>query len=232
VRILKGPIYEGRLAEHAKAFAEHRQAIQYEISLCTKIGMDAANKSLTLLNQKVDVVLGDMITLFHRLDSTAEKEIKDYITSKGGADQCIESHEALGVIWNKCEKASAPSVSSSVSTTAPIPTDGKQRVTSVTLAAQAAGGARNDGETKATRQKLQLLELQKEYKQGWDEFVDANMGKFLGKLEMQQKQLEAHIEDIVKRQNELVIQAVNAGPYVRVLDPVSARPFIVILDCQ
>jgi hypothetical protein len=231
VRILKGAVYENRLAEHAKAFAEHKEAIQYEIALCTKIGVDAANKSLTSLNQKVDVVLDNMLSLFHKLDSTAEKEIKEYITSKGGADQCIESYDALGVIWDKCEKASAPSVSSSGGTRAPASTDGKQRGASAAPAIQG-GGARNDGETKVRREKRQLLELQKEYKQGWDEFVDANLGKFLGKLEVQQKNLEAHIEDIIKRQNELVIQAVNAGPYVRVLDRVSARPLIVTLGCQ
>ena len=92
--------------------------------------------------------------------------------------------------------------------------------TITTTLAQALSG-QGDTDNKLRREKMELTEIRDQYQQGWGQALEANMNQFLGKLAMQQKQLKEDLEDIMKRESQMVINAFTAGPYVRILDPVS-----------
>ena len=87
VRFLKSPFYEGELADYVKSFAEHRQRIQFEISLFTKLGIDKANESLVYLTRVSENVNANVLALFRKLDTPQEKDVRKFVTENGGADK-------------------------------------------------------------------------------------------------------------------------------------------------
>jgi hypothetical protein len=137
-----------------------------------------------------------MAALFRMLDTDLDKDVRKYVAENDGADECLKDDEKLKKIMSM--------------------------TTTKTFATVA--GARETPETKAQREKAELAFIRDQYKQGLDEALEANMKQFLGALsvlEKNQKQLKDDLTNVIKDQSHLVIEAVNAGPYVRILDPVS-----------
>jgi hypothetical protein len=66
VKILKSPIYEGRLADFAAVFADHRKELEFSLVVHTTVGVDAANQTLANLTKSMQAVTEklDMIAVF------------------------------------------------------------------------------------------------------------------------------------------------------------------------
>jgi hypothetical protein len=97
VKVLKGPIYETRLAEFASTFMNHQREIEFTLLLHTSLGLDSTVRTISDFHATVrstDEKL-KMILLFRRLDSPNETELMKYVESKGGAQKCIEDDMVL-----------------------------------------------------------------------------------------------------------------------------------------
>ncbi|KAJ3878208.1 hypothetical protein F5051DRAFT_328402 [Lentinula edodes] len=97
VKLLKSPIYEGRLAGYIQTFVERRTELH------TVLGMFTAHKihstfSLLENNQEVLKSINNSIqVIFERLrtQTPIEKQIWKLIESKGGLEKCTEDESAL-----------------------------------------------------------------------------------------------------------------------------------------
>lgn len=96
VRVIKGPIYEGRLAEFATTFANHRRDVEFVLSMYTGLGVDAANRALADLHVTMRAVdeKVNMLLLFRKLDTHQEKELMMHVKAKGG-QKCVDDDAAL-----------------------------------------------------------------------------------------------------------------------------------------
>jgi hypothetical protein len=66
VKILKGPVWEGKLAAFAATFTKRRSEFEFALSIHTALGVDAANQTLGSvdkttqeMNQKMDMMVSD-----------------------------------------------------------------------------------------------------------------------------------------------------------------------------
>lgn len=97
VKILKGPIYEGRLADCATVFKDRQKDIRMTLMIHAAVNLDSAMDTLTDINQNVrstDEKIA-MILLFRRFDSSKEKELIKFVQAKGGAQKCLENDNIL-----------------------------------------------------------------------------------------------------------------------------------------
>ena len=77
MRLLKGPIYEGRFADFAETFARHRTKLTFAMQIHITVGVDAANESINQTHdsvREVDKKL-NMLLLFCQLESPREAEL-------------------------------------------------------------------------------------------------------------------------------------------------------------
>lgn len=97
VKVLKGPVYELRLAEFATIFAENQKEIESALLIHTSLTLEAAMHTLSEVNQKVCSTDDkfSLLLLFRRLDSPQEAELIRYINSKGGPDRCMRDDGLL-----------------------------------------------------------------------------------------------------------------------------------------
>ncbi|KAJ7181616.1 hypothetical protein C8R43DRAFT_969666 [Mycena crocata] len=107
VRVLKGPVWEGRLVRYCGLFTQRRAEFEFALSIHTALGVDAANKTLgdvdkttTEMNQKMDM----MMRMFHQFTSPEQKEMMKAVESKGGSRACEENDKFLKEL-NDLEKA-------------------------------------------------------------------------------------------------------------------------------
>jgi Na+/phosphate symporter len=199
VRFAKSSIFETQLAGYIQSFADHRKNIQFEISVFTKKALDTANQSLVYLTQMTENINASVLALFRMLDTEQEKTVRKYVDENDGPDECLKDDEKLKKIMSMTAT---------------------KTFTMVT-------GPRESSEiVKTHREKAELTMIRDQYKQGLNEAFEENMKQFLGVLsvlEKNQKQLKDDLTDVIKSQSHLVIEAVNSGPFVRILDPVRCR---------
>src|ERR1700728_5399200 len=53
VKVLKGPVWEGRLANFVNLFDDRKKEIQYELSIQTTLGVNSANDSLANVQKNI-----------------------------------------------------------------------------------------------------------------------------------------------------------------------------------
>ncbi|KAF7292837.1 VPS13 domain-containing protein [Mycena indigotica] len=97
VKVLKGPIWEGKLAAFAGTFTKRRSEFEFAMSIHTALGVDAANHVIGLvdettqaINQKMDL----MMKIFSHIMSPEEKEMSRLVDQKGGL-ACLDNDKAL-----------------------------------------------------------------------------------------------------------------------------------------
>lgn len=97
VKVLKSPIWEGRLTNFVTIFEQHRASILFALSVHTSLGVDTANRTLAGVHQTVESTDEKltMLLLFRKLDSPREKELMKVIAAKGGANACLNDDVAL-----------------------------------------------------------------------------------------------------------------------------------------
>jgi hypothetical protein len=200
VKVLKGPIYDGRLADYAARFAERRQQIQQALAMHTALGVDNINRTLAEVHQSIRAVdeKMDMLLLFEKLNSPHEKEIMKFIESKGGAKACLADDTILKELSYVNESLDPTSALSAL---------------------------RRDGGLSARRsQNLDYKAfyiLRKDLREDVQEALQKNMAVFERKLDVQKKQIIQSIEGVVQREGDRIITAVTSGPHNRIIDPVS-----------
>jgi hypothetical protein len=200
VKVLKGPIYDLRLADYATVFADHRTEIQRALAIHTALGVDAANRSLAEVHQSVRAVdeKMNMLVLFEKLNSPHEKEIMKFIESKGGPNACLADDTILKEL---------SFVNESLDPTSAIST------------------LRRDGGLSSPRsQSLDYKAfyiLRKDLREDVQEALQKNMAVFGRKLDVQKRQIINEIKGVVHQEGERVISAVTSGPHDRIKDPVS-----------
>ncbi|KAF7974234.1 hypothetical protein HWV62_13116 [Athelia sp. TMB] len=97
VKILKGPIYEGRLSDCASAFMGRKKEIRMALAIHTALKLDSVMTAVTDVDEKVNSASEavDTIILFRLLDSSEEKELLQRVKDKGGAKACMEDDSIL-----------------------------------------------------------------------------------------------------------------------------------------
>lgn len=192
---MKGPIYEGRLANFSQTFLDRRDEIQFALQMHMASGVDQANTTLGSLSESVSAMDAklDMAALFRRLDSPAEREIGQYVESHGGAKACMANDAALADLEKLARKK-------------------EESAGAVAVSQQARSNVKTSDIVEGLR-----VELSEDVEQ----VLKKNMVVFERKFEMQKRQLEQMMTAIVKREGDRVISAVISGPHDRILDPVS-----------
>ncbi|KAK6981220.1 hypothetical protein R3P38DRAFT_2664248 [Favolaschia claudopus] len=91
VKVLKGPVWEGKLVKFAGTFTKRRSEFEFALSVHTAVGVDAVNKVTQEMNQKMDKLL-DMFASFV---TPQQKEVLRIVEQKGGLQACQENDEVL-----------------------------------------------------------------------------------------------------------------------------------------
>jgi hypothetical protein len=200
VKVLKGPIYDGRFADYAARFAERRTQIEQALSIHTALGVQAANLTLDEVHHDVRAMDEKMerLILFQKLNSPHEKELLKFIESKGGPKACLANDSILKEL---------SFVNESIDPTSALT------------------ALRDDGGL-SPRRSLTLdykayYILRKDLREDVQEALQKNMAVFERKLDVQKRQIINEVEGVVHREGDRVISAVTSGPHDRILDPVS-----------
>ena len=196
MKVLKGPVWEGRLANFANLFEDRKKEIQYELSIQTSLGVNSANESLAnvqkdilSMNAKLDALL------FARLRSPREKDLLAVINAKGGIETCLNDEGVLKelALFDRDED-----------------TPGNLPLTT---------GARLSASESAVIDKA-WAKLKPQLKQAVDTSLRKNMVVFERKLDVRKKQLLAEMETIVHREGDRILSAISSGPHDRIIDSV------------
>jgi hypothetical protein len=97
VKVLKGPIYEQRLSEHAIIFSDRQREIQFALLIHTSLAVEAASHKIQSIHERA-ASADDKISLallFRRLDSPNESKLMKTIEANGGAENCMKNDKVL-----------------------------------------------------------------------------------------------------------------------------------------
>jgi hypothetical protein len=208
VKILKGPIYEGRLADFATIFANRRKELSLALSIHSTLGVDKANLTIDEVHRSVRAVDEklSMILLFRKLESPYEKELLEAVSTRGGVKACLENNDALKEL-----------------------TTISQKQVSRSFAAGPPGiqwGAKLGSQDKD--EKAAFDDLKKELAENVEETLEKNLVVFERKLGMQMRQIQTELEGAIQREGDRVITAVISGPHDRIIDPVGCDVMLLI----
>ncbi|TFY59079.1 hypothetical protein EVG20_g7918 [Dentipellis fragilis] len=92
LKILTSSKWEQKFAAISKQFATHSAKLQDDLAMYSSIGINAANKSLAALSDKMDEV---MATVFKTFQSAEERQIGALVASKGGPEKVAGDNAAL-----------------------------------------------------------------------------------------------------------------------------------------
>ncbi|KZP06008.1 hypothetical protein FIBSPDRAFT_765073, partial [Athelia psychrophila] len=97
VKILKGPIYEGRLSDCATAFTDRQKDIRMALIIHTALKIGSVVAAVADVHETVESTSEavDTILLFRMLDSSDEKELLKRVQANGGAKACMENDDIL-----------------------------------------------------------------------------------------------------------------------------------------
>jgi hypothetical protein len=202
VKVLKGPIWEGKLVAFVGTFTKRRSEFEFALSIHTALGVDAANKTLSAVDQttqEMNAKMDMMMKMFTQLASPEHKQmarcvrvvntlqllmVSHRMIEQRGGDACVEDDDALRELSDFEEKS---------------------------------GGTR---EIASKGPKLDLDDLKESLHTDPDAAMEKNMAKFNRKLEVQTRQIIDEVNRAIQREGDRVISAVNAGPHDRIIDPV------------
>ncbi|KAJ7481705.1 hypothetical protein FB451DRAFT_135256 [Mycena latifolia] len=191
VKILKGPVWEGKLVKFAGAFTKRRSEFEFALSIHTALGVDAANKTLGSvdkatqeMNQKMDM----MMKMFQQFVAPEEKEMLRVVEQKGGLQACQENDKILKELCDLEAKSTAST-----------------------------GGAAQSA--KAGSKTSALEDLKDDLMSDIDAAMEKNLTVFTRKFEVQKRQIVDELTKVVEREGDRVISAITAGPHDKIIDP-------------
>jgi len=249
--VLKSPIYERRFADYLTKFSDRQREIQLALVLHTSLVVESASSKINSVHDKAsstDDKLSLMITLlFRRLDSPHESELMKFIDMKGGVDMCMADDKALmGLAAIRRRLQGGPVVvdTSPEGATAALSREAPQYPSSSSRpqhhhphatahhpfhvpATQPYGSFAiftSTPQRSSAPATVRLDELKSEFSEDVDLVLNRNMVIFTRKLDVQ-RQSFLELTAVVKTQSDRVIEAVDAGPHDRIVDPVRLRSF-------
>ncbi|KAJ7291115.1 hypothetical protein C8J57DRAFT_1458070 [Mycena rebaudengoi] len=190
VKVLKGPIWEGKLVRFVGIFTKRRGEFEFALSIHTSLGVDAANQALNVVDkttQEMNAKMDMMMKMFAQFVSPEQKEMAKMVEQRGGA-ACLDNDKALNEL-NDFENKSGYSLGSPM---------------------HEPRGAKAS----------ELEELKEDLHTDPDVAVEANMTVFNRKFEVQKRQIIDELTRAVDRAGDRVIDTLlNAGPHNAILDP-------------
>ncbi|KAJ7368797.1 hypothetical protein DFH08DRAFT_33383 [Mycena albidolilacea] len=191
VKILKGPVWEGKLVAFVGKFTKRRGEFEFALSIHTALGVDAANRAITAVDkttQEMNAKMDMMMKMFQTFVSPEQKEMARLVEQKGGIQACQENDKVLRELDDLENKSSAAHL--------------QQGPTSTKGAASTSG----------------LDDLKDELMTDVDAAIQKNLTVFSRKLEVQTRQIIDELSKVVERQGDRVISAITAGPHDRIVD--------------
>jgi hypothetical protein len=159
------------------------------------LGISSANDSLISLEMKVDKLV-EMVFILMR--SAEEREISEFIESKGGREAVLKSDFLLRELLSKQKSPKDASTSKG----SQVPSTAKDVLTS-----------------KGSQILSTVEDVRAEVEMEVDQIVTDNKW-FEQKFEEQRRQLE-EVKTLVVRESDRVIQAARSGPHDRIVNQVS-----------
>ncbi|KAJ6481736.1 hypothetical protein C8R45DRAFT_1002875 [Mycena sanguinolenta] len=87
VKVLKGPIWEGKLAKFVGAFTKRRADFEFALSIHTAVGVDTANRAINAVDkttQEINDKMNMMLKLFSQFQTPEQEEMALLIKQRGG----------------------------------------------------------------------------------------------------------------------------------------------------
>ncbi|KAJ7668060.1 hypothetical protein B0H17DRAFT_1336028 [Mycena rosella] len=193
VKVLKGPIWDGKLGRFVEIFMTRRAELDSALVAHTALGVDAAKKTLKTVDQttqEVKAQMAIMMQMLQSLISPKQKEMARMIEQRWGPAY-VDDEDTLREL-NAFETKSGGSQEHSSS---------------------------HGGKSAKPAELEAIKALKEELHTDPDLAIDRNMTKFARKFEVQQRQLLEEVDHMVKREGDRVIGALTAGPHERILDP-------------
>ncbi|KAJ7093941.1 hypothetical protein B0H15DRAFT_147115 [Mycena belliarum] len=190
VKILKGPVWEGKLVKFAGTFTKRRSEFEFALSIHTALGVDAANKTLGSVDQttqEMNKKMDMMMKMFQQFVGPEEKEMLRVVEQKGGLQACQENDKVLKELSDLEAKSTS--------------TGG--------VVQPAKSGAKSSA----------LEDLKDDLMSDIDSAMEKNMTVFTRKFEVQKRQIVDELTKVVEREGDRVISAVTAGPHDKIIDP-------------
>ncbi|KAK1231089.1 hypothetical protein PQX77_005806 [Marasmius sp. AFHP31] len=217
VKILKGPIYELRLAEMGENIDERQKELQLALAMFTADGVQTLKVGVQSTEESVNMLL-----LFQMSRSPLERELVDFVESKGGAAKCMEDRTLLKeLIDMRRDHSSQKGTQRSKPTKLVFKTPGQIRPGGLDYETYAPPGYKGDGYDKVGSRtqirKLQERQLKRELELNADEEIQRNMSVFNRKFDVQQRQLLA-LERTVVQQGDRVAGLIQEGSHNRIID--------------
>ncbi|KAK7042365.1 hypothetical protein R3P38DRAFT_2890069 [Favolaschia claudopus] len=97
VKVLKGPVWEGKLVAFAGTFTKRRGEFEFALSIHTAVGVDQANKAIKSVDQttqEMNAKMDLMMKLFSQLVSPEQLEMTRMIKQRGG-ESVLDNDKAL-----------------------------------------------------------------------------------------------------------------------------------------
>ncbi|KAJ6593779.1 hypothetical protein B0H19DRAFT_34811 [Mycena capillaripes] len=190
VKILKGPVWEGKLVKFAGTFTKRRSEFEFALSIHTALGVDAANKTLGSvdkttqeMNEKMDM----MMKMFQQFVAPEQKEMMRIVEQKGGLQACQENDKILKELSDLEAKSSS-----------------------------SLGGAANSA--KSAQNTSALEDLKDDLMVDPEAAMEKNLTVFSRKFEVQKRQIVDELTKVVEREGDRVISAITAGPHDKIID--------------
>lgn len=199
VRVIKGPVWEGRLLKFAGLFTKRRSEFEFSLTIHTSLGVDAANVTLSIVDkstQEMNAKMDLMMKMFQTFAMPDEKEMAMRIQQKGGIEACEGNDKILKEL-----QESEP----------------KKGVVVTTSHSSKKVSSASDFE-----------DLKDELRVDPDIAMEKNMAVYSRKFEVQKRQIVEELSRVMRHEGDRIISAVTSGPHDHILDPVSEVDAIII----
>ncbi|KAJ6548552.1 hypothetical protein B0H19DRAFT_952740 [Mycena capillaripes] len=94
-KTLKSKVYENQLAAYVQMFDDSKKKLEFELGVHTARGVDEANRKLDNQNANLNLILERMEELFRKLDTSRERDAREFIETNKGAQACVENEATL-----------------------------------------------------------------------------------------------------------------------------------------
>ncbi|KAJ7126471.1 hypothetical protein C8R43DRAFT_708313 [Mycena crocata] len=196
VKVLKGMVWEGKLARFVGIFTKRRGEFEFALSIHTALGVDAANRAISAVDkttQEMNAKMDLMFKMFQQFVTPEQKEMARLVEQKGGVQACQENDKILKELSDL---------------------ENKSAMSQVNLGPQSAKGTASMGSRTSG-----LEDLKDELSTDPDVAIEKNLTVFSRKFEVQKRQIIDELTKVVERQGDRVISAITAGPHDKIIDP-------------
>lgn len=107
-RIMKSIHHQGVFTDHVETLVKDREDLDRALQIHIGVGVDSANAKLDVqdamldsINRKIESMSEKMEKLFRQLETSRERDVQTFIKDKGGAQNCIDHEDLLGLLIEK-----------------------------------------------------------------------------------------------------------------------------------